>query len=116
VSKPQASRCGKWLRRRTAGRDRKRLEPAPDEAKWTVVSGPVTTIAADGSAAAGSVYQNISATVRGTYAGVSATLVVAVLNLTSDDFRLSPGSRPRRQSSSVWWWPDAPTACSAAPI
>ncbi|HLP08796.1 MAG TPA: hypothetical protein VK178_11570 [Opitutaceae bacterium] len=62
------------------------LVPAPSEVRWTVVSGPVTTIAADGTAAAGNVYQHTSATVRGAYAGVSATLAVTVLNLTSDDF------------------------------
>jgi hypothetical protein len=62
------------------------LLPASSEVKWSVVSGPVTAIAAAGTAIAGTVYQNTSATVRGVYSGASATLVVTVLNLTDDDF------------------------------
>ena len=62
------------------------LVPASSDVKWSVVSGPVTAIAADGTATAGSVYQDTSATVRGEYSGVSATLAVTVLNLTTDDF------------------------------
>lgn len=62
------------------------LVPASTEVKWSVVSGPVTAIGADGIGTAGTVYQNTSATVRGEYSGVSATLVVTVLNLTADDF------------------------------
>lgn len=62
------------------------LVPASSDVKWSVVSGPVTAIAADGTATAGSVYQNTSAIVRGEYFGVSATLAITVLNLTTDDF------------------------------
>ncbi len=60
----------------------------PDSAavKWTVVSGPVASLAGDGTATAGSVYQDTTATVQGTYGGVSATLAITVLNLTADDF------------------------------
>ena len=61
------------------------LLPAGTEVKWSLVSGPVTTIAADGTATAGTVYQNTTTTVQGTYSGVSATLVVTILNLTTDD-------------------------------
>ncbi len=62
------------------------LVPASADVKWSVVSGPVTAIAADGTATAGTVYQDTSATVRGEYSGVSATLAVTVLDLTPDDF------------------------------
>lgn len=61
------------------------IVPAPSEVTWSVVSGPVTAIAVAGSATADNVSQDTSATVRGTYAGVSATLAVTVLNLTNDD-------------------------------
>lgn len=62
------------------------IVPAPGEVRWSVVSGPVAAIAADGTATAGTVYQNTTATVRGEYSGVSGTLDVTVLNLTADDF------------------------------
>ena len=61
------------------------LLPAGADVKWAVVSGPVTVIAADGTATAGSVYQDTTATIQGTYSGVSATLVVTILNITDDD-------------------------------
>ncbi len=61
------------------------LVPSSDEVTWSVVSGAVTAIAADGTATADSVYQTTAATVRGAYQGFTATLVVTVLNLTDDD-------------------------------
>lgn len=61
------------------------LVPAEADVRWSVVSGPVAALAADGTATAATVYQNTAATVRGEYSGASATLVVTVLNLTDDD-------------------------------
>lgn len=62
------------------------LLPAAADVKWSVVSGPVAAIAVDGTVTAGSVYQDFTATVQGTFGGVSATLAVTVLNLTTDDY------------------------------
>jgi hypothetical protein len=62
------------------------LVPASSDVTWSVVSGPVTAIADDGTVTAGSVYQDTTATVQGSYRGVTATLAVTVLNLTNDDF------------------------------
>ena len=62
------------------------LVPAASQIAWSVVSGPVTAIATNGTATADSVYQDTPATLRGTYAGASGTLVLTVRNTTSDDF------------------------------
>ncbi len=53
---------------------------------WSVVSGPLTSINANGLATAGIVYQNTAASARGIYAGnTSPPLALTVLNVNIDD-------------------------------
>ena len=53
---------------------------------WSVVSGPLTSINANGLATAGIVYQNTAASARGIYAGdTSPPLALTVLNVNFDD-------------------------------
>jgi hypothetical protein len=62
------------------------LVPDPQQVKWAVVSGPVTSIAADGTATAGTVAADTPATVSGTYLGKTSQLVLTVRNVPTDDF------------------------------
>ena len=53
---------------------------------WSVVSGPLTSINANGLATAGIVYQNTAASAQGIYAGnTSPPLALTVLNVNIDD-------------------------------
>lgn len=62
------------------------LVPNPQQVQWAVVSGPVTSIAADGTATAGTVSVDTPATVSGTYLGKTSQLVLTVRNVPTDDF------------------------------
>ncbi len=58
------------------------------ELNWNVVSGPITSINANGLATAATVYQDTAATVQGSYRGVNGTLGLAVVNVGMDDLGL----------------------------
>jgi hypothetical protein len=62
------------------------LVPDPQQVKWAVVSGPVTSVAADGTATAGTVSVDTPATVSGSYLGKTSQLVLTVRNVPTDDF------------------------------
>jgi len=53
---------------------------------WSVQSGPLTSISANGLATAGIVYQNTAATAQGVHLGFTATLGLTVLNTLPDNF------------------------------
>ena len=53
---------------------------------WSVLSGPITSINANGLAKAGTVYQNTAATAYGSYAGATGTLGLTVLDSIPDNF------------------------------
>ena len=53
---------------------------------WSVVSGPLTGINANGLATAGAVFQNTAATVQGIYHGFTGTLALTVLESIPDNF------------------------------
>jgi hypothetical protein len=53
---------------------------------WSVVSGPLTDINSSGLVTAGTVYQSTTATALGSYAGVTATLALTVLDSIPDNF------------------------------
>ena len=55
---------------------------------WSILSGAIETIDANGSAKTGRVYQDSPASLRGSTAGLSADLQLTVLNVTDDDFGL----------------------------
>ncbi len=61
------------------------LIPAASSIAWSVDSGPLS-INTGGLATAGAVYQNTSTVARGTYAGLSATLALTVLDVSLDNF------------------------------
>lgn len=63
----------------------------PSGVAWSVLSGPINSLSPGGLATAGWVYQDTPATVRGTAAGFSNSLGLAVINVTSDDFGLYAG-------------------------
>jgi len=54
------------------------LSISPTNAIWSVVSGPLISITANGKAISTNVYQNTAATVSAAYQGVSATLTFTV--------------------------------------
>lgn len=64
------------------------LAMASASVSWTVVSGPISSISADGLATAGWVYRHTPASVGGSEGGFSASLGLLVGNVTSDDFGL----------------------------
>lgn len=53
---------------------------------WSVLTGPLTGISASGLATADIVYQDTSASVRATYAGVSQQVTLTVVNSQIDNF------------------------------
>lgn len=53
---------------------------------WKVQSGPITSISDSGLATAGTVYQETSATLEGTYEGAIGTLGINVLDTIKDNF------------------------------
>lgn len=53
---------------------------------WSIQSGPLIGIDANGLATAAAVYENTTATARGSYAGNSGTLGLAVLDTIPDNF------------------------------
>lgn len=59
---------------------------SPASVAWSVVTGPLTGIAAAGLATAGTVYQDSSATVQGVCGGFTGTLNLTVLNVLPDNF------------------------------
>ncbi len=62
------------------------LAVAPGSVAWSVQSGPLVSIDANGLATAATVFQNSSATARGSLGTLSGTLPLTVLNVTTDDF------------------------------
>lgn len=66
------------------------LLPATD-VTWSVASGPLSGIDANGLATADVVYQDTAATAQGDYAGASGTLGLSVLDSIADNFGLYAG-------------------------
>lgn len=56
------------------------------ELVWSVVSGTITDIAADGLATAGTVYQDSTATVRGMWLGINGDIDLTILDVDQDDY------------------------------
>lgn len=86
------------------------LVPPSSDVSWTVVSGPLTAVAVDGTVTAATVYQTSTATVQGTYGDMGATLVVTVLNLTADDFGPYAGDGLPDDWQVTHFGPDSATA------
>lgn len=59
---------------------------AATEVTWSVASGPLSGIDANGLATADVVYENTAATAQGDYAGASGTLALTVLDTIPDNF------------------------------
>ena len=53
---------------------------------WGIVTGPISGVSASGFATAGAVFQNTSATVRGTFGGFTGSLNLTVLDSIPDNF------------------------------
>lgn len=53
---------------------------------WSVVSGPLTSVNANGLATAGLVFKDTAATAQGTFLGQTGTLGLTVKNVNIDDF------------------------------
>jgi hypothetical protein len=60
---------------------------------WSVVSGPLTGISANGMATAGTVFQSTPATPQGSYQGDTSTLGLTVVNVNVDDFGAYAGDQ-----------------------
>ena len=58
---------------------------------WSVQSGPLTGIDANGLATAGIVYQNTAASAQGNYLGNEGVLELTVVNIADDDFGVYAG-------------------------
>ena len=58
---------------------------------WSVVSGPLTGISANGIATAAAVYEDSTAVARGTWQSFTSTLNLTVLNTLPDNFRTYAG-------------------------
>ena len=67
------------------------LAVASNGIAWSVQSGPLTGISATGLATADNVYQATIAVAQGSYAGLSGTLNLTVLNVNSDNFEAYAG-------------------------
>lgn len=59
---------------------------SPASVAWSVTSGPLTGIAANGAATAGAVYADTPAAAQGSFAGLSGTLILTVLDTIPDNF------------------------------
>lgn len=59
--------------------------------EWSVVGGPISGIDASGLATAATVYENTAATVQGAFEGEAGTLVLTVVNVSTDDFGIYAG-------------------------
>ena len=66
--------------------DDTKLALVPTELVWSVLNGPVTGISTSGVATAGLVYEDRSATLRGSYAGFDDDVAVTVLDVDPDNF------------------------------
>lgn len=66
--------------------DATRIAISETDVSWSVESGPIAGLSNAGLATAGIVYQNTNATVAGTRGSDSATLLLSVMNVTTDDF------------------------------
>ena len=53
---------------------------------WSVQSGPISGINASGLASAAKVYENTAATAQGAFEGKTGTLVLTIVNVSTDDF------------------------------
>lgn len=62
------------------------LAIAPELVNWSIVSGPIVSVSTGGLATAGTVYQDTSATVQGSFGAATASLNLTVLNVNTDDF------------------------------
>lgn len=63
------------------------------EVAWSVGSGALTGVDANGLATAAAVYQNSAAVVAGSYAGITGTLNLTVLDSIADNFGSYAGDR-----------------------
>jgi len=59
---------------------------AANEVSWSVLSGPLAGIDSSGLASAGLVYQDSAAVAQGSYAGVTGTVGLTVLDTIPDNF------------------------------
>jgi hypothetical protein len=59
---------------------------APNTITWSVQSGSITGISSSGLATAATVYQDTAATAQGSFAGLSGTLSLTVLDTIADNF------------------------------
>jgi len=59
---------------------------SPSTVSWSIVSGPITQISSGGVASAATVYQDTSATVKGTAQNLTGQFNLTVLNVNTDDF------------------------------
>jgi hypothetical protein len=64
---------------------------APAAVSWSVLSGPLVSVSANGLASAGTVFQSTGATVGGAAGGFAASLLLTVLDVGTDDFGLYAG-------------------------
>lgn len=64
------------------------LPVAPATVSWSVLSGPLVSVAANGLASAGTVFQDTAASVRGAVVGFTGSLSLTVRNVSDDDFGL----------------------------
>ena len=65
--------------------DATRLALSPSAVTWSIESGPLVSIDANGVATAGTVYTHTDASVRGAFENASSTVSLTVLNIDSDD-------------------------------
>lgn len=70
----------------------------PSTVNWSVQSGPISGITANGLATAAIVYQNTAATVQGEYVGLTASLNLTVINTNIDNY----GSYTGDQIDDAW--------------
>lgn len=63
----------------------------PGEVAWSVAGGPLATIATNGLATAGVVFENTGAVAQGDFSGATATFALTVLETTADNFGLYTG-------------------------
>jgi hypothetical protein len=73
--------------------DATRLALSPSAITWSIESGPLASIDANGVATAGTVYTHTDASVRGAFENMSSTVSLTVLNVDSDDLAGYAGDR-----------------------